>query len=275
MRSTHHERRPRPSTRPRRAAGMTTFERFEGDLPMLLEELAPPRTPDYLDSVFGRTARSAPAARLELPRKVAPDVNTHRSDGDGPTRPVAPDPHPRPAPRSRSRRRPSTSARSSGGCRRPFGPAANGLIPYVAPTGDIYLGDPVTGTTRLLVGGPEADGLVGFSPDGTSVAFIRPVGTGAGELPVDVYVVRGRLRPATDHVRADRRPALDLLDTRRAPGQSIHPVEARSPSASAPRSLGCRSSTSSTSMAVARSSPLRRPTRWTWRSSARPTDARS
>ena len=36
----------------------------------------------------------------------------------------------------------------------PFGPARNGLIPY-ASNGDIYLGDPITGQTRLLVKSPE------------------------------------------------------------------------------------------------------------------------
>jgi Tol biopolymer transport system component len=68
----------------------------------------------------------------------------------------------------------------------PFGPAANGLIPYAAG-GDIYVGDPVTGRTRLLVGGPETDSLPGYSPDGTKVAFFRDA-TKDGNLR-DLYIV--------------------------------------------------------------------------------------
>ena len=45
----------------------------------------------------------------------------------------------------------------------PFGPARNGLIPY-ASDGDIYVGDPVTGQTHLLVEGPETrSGAVTFA----------------------------------------------------------------------------------------------------------------
>jgi Tol biopolymer transport system component len=69
----------------------------------------------------------------------------------------------------------------------PFGPAGNGAIPYVSG-GDLYLGDLSTGTSRLLVGGPEDDAYPLFSPDGTRVAFIRDVGTTA-QKPVDIYVV--------------------------------------------------------------------------------------
>ena len=70
----------------------------------------------------------------------------------------------------------------------PFGPAGNGVIPYVA-NGDIYVGDPVTGVSRLLVGGPEGDAVPQFSPDGTRLAFIRDVGT-TTIRPIDIYVVR-------------------------------------------------------------------------------------
>ena len=69
----------------------------------------------------------------------------------------------------------------------PFGPAANGVIPYVS-NGDLYVGDPITGDSRLLVGGPEDDALPQFSPDGTRVAFKRDVGT-TSIRPIDIYVV--------------------------------------------------------------------------------------
>jgi Tol biopolymer transport system component len=67
----------------------------------------------------------------------------------------------------------------------PFGPARNGLIPY-ASNGDLYLGDPTTGQTRVLVSSPEAESGAVVSPDGTRVAFARDV---AGRTGTDVYVV--------------------------------------------------------------------------------------
>jgi Tol biopolymer transport system component len=73
----------------------------------------------------------------------------------------------------------------------PFGPASNGLIPYVS-AGDIYVGDPTTGKTRLLVGGPDDDASPGYSPDGTRLAFIRDVGRAVDTIaaPVHLFVVR-------------------------------------------------------------------------------------
>lgn len=67
----------------------------------------------------------------------------------------------------------------------PFGPAANGLIPY-ASNGDLYLGDPITGETRSLVTSPETESGAVTSPDGTQIAFARDV---AGTTMTDVYVV--------------------------------------------------------------------------------------
>ena len=69
----------------------------------------------------------------------------------------------------------------------PFGPAANGVIVYAAPTdrswtgtsdfqlpqGDIFTVEPSTGETSVLVGGPTLDGYPVVSLDGTRVAFVR------------------------------------------------------------------------------------------------------
>lgn len=67
----------------------------------------------------------------------------------------------------------------------PFGPAANGLIPYTQG-GDIYVGDPVSGVSQLVLGGPEDDWGAGFSPDGTQIAFIRDVDA----TRFDLYAMR-------------------------------------------------------------------------------------
>ena len=51
-------------------------------------------------------------------------------------------------------------------------PAGIGLIAY-SSGGDIYVGDPITGATTAIVGGPEIDSRPIFSPAGTQIAFIR------------------------------------------------------------------------------------------------------
>ena len=54
----------------------------------------------------------------------------------------------------------------------PFGPAGNGVI-AMGLNGDLYTVDSQTGHMTLLVGGPENDEWVGFTPDGTRGVFIR------------------------------------------------------------------------------------------------------
>ena len=56
----------------------------------------------------------------------------------------------------------------------PFGPAGNGAIVFDG-VGEIYAGDPTTGTSKLIVSGPAYDFRPGFSPDGSTVAFLRRV----------------------------------------------------------------------------------------------------
>ena len=51
-------------------------------------------------------------------------------------------------------------------------PAGNGLIAY-ASVGDIFVGDPVSGTSTAIVTGPKNDTRPIFSPDGLRIAFLR------------------------------------------------------------------------------------------------------
>lgn len=60
----------------------------------------------------------------------------------------------------------------------PFGPARNGGVVFAAG-GDIFIGDPVSGTSRPIVTAPEMDGNPLFSRDGTNVAFMRQAGDAA------------------------------------------------------------------------------------------------
>ena len=54
----------------------------------------------------------------------------------------------------------------------PFGLAANGLITY-AKDGDIHVRSGGAGTDRVVVSGPELDGVPSFSRDGTHLVFFR------------------------------------------------------------------------------------------------------
>ena len=150
---------------------MTTPTRLERSLPSILNELSAGPTPEYLDDVFGRTGRMRQRPAWTFPGRWFPMADITRTRAFAPTPPwrliavalvviavslvaliiVAGSQRPLPT---------------------PFGPARNGLIPFVQG-GDLYVGDPVTGQARLVVGGPETDSVPGYSPDGTLLAFVR------------------------------------------------------------------------------------------------------
>ena len=164
---------------------MMSTDRFDRELGIALGDLADPQVPDYLTDILGQTAdlRQRPAwASIErwLPMEIT-------------TRPIL---------------RPSLPWRQLAlvaalialvvaavafyaGTHQtrlpaPFGPAANGLIPFVS-NDDIYVGDVASGQSRPLVAGPETDWGPVTSPDGTRVAFARGV---AGMTLTDMYSVR-------------------------------------------------------------------------------------
>jgi Tol biopolymer transport system component len=163
---------------------MTTFERLEGDLPMLLEELAPPRTPDYLEDAFGRTAGARQRRAWTFPGRWLPASTLITEGLNLPRVPVR------------------TLAILvilllavvlagfvlAGSMRpdlpKPFGVAGNGQVAY-SSNNDIFLVDPVTGVSRPITTGPELESAPAFSPDGTLLAFRR---VEAG-LSIDSYDV--------------------------------------------------------------------------------------
>ena len=67
----------------------------------------------------------------------------------------------------------------------PFGPAANGLLVYGTPSGDIVTVDPATAETTVLVGGPELDSQPTYSLDGSRVAFSREVDGRSAVFAID------------------------------------------------------------------------------------------
>jgi|SoiMethySBSTD1v2_1073268.scaffolds.fasta_scaffold381184_2 Tol biopolymer transport system component len=166
---------------------MTAEQRLERDLPIILDEIVMGPYPDYIDDVLSTTARGrqrpgwtfperwlpvelvnarVPATRLPmrqlgvlaliailLAAALAVYVGTHQ---------------------------PKLPA--------PFGPAANGLIPFESG-GDVYVGDLATGQTRLLVSGPDHDWGAGYNFDGTKIGFVRDVPLDDGVTGGDVYVM--------------------------------------------------------------------------------------
>lgn len=182
---------------------MTTQPRLERTLPEILGELAAGPTPEYLDDVFARTAPMRQRPSWTFPERWLPMADITRSRAFVPAPPwrllamalvviavVA------------------LALFAYAGAQRhvpaPFGPARNGLIPY-DKDGDIYVGDPVTGQTKLVIGGLEEDTDAGYSPDGLQLAWLRHVAGGG----IDIIVSRedgGGVR------RLNAAPLTDLTD---------------------------------------------------------------
>jgi Tol biopolymer transport system component len=189
---------------------MTDDRRFERHLPEILEDLYLGPSPTYRDEVLAAAVRPRRRPAWTFPGRWIPmDVATR----------VAP-----------STRLPLRQlgilaliailvavavAVAIGSQQRhlpaPFGPARNGLIPYISG-GDIYVGDPVTGDTKLLLRSPDGQGAFGpgYSPDGTRMAFLRPIkaGAAASSPPADIYVMRD---DGTDLLKITTSPITDVV----------------------------------------------------------------
>lgn len=171
---------------------MTMSDRFERELPDALADITGSGNPDYLTDILGRTARTRQRpAWASLERWLPMDLATTRvTTARIPWRPIL-------IVALVAILAVAALALVAGAQRHvpaPFGPARNGLIPY-ENGGDIFVGDPVTGATRLVVGGAGDDGGTSFSPDGTRIAFLRQAATGE-----DLYVATadgGDLRKIT------------------------------------------------------------------------------
>jgi Tol biopolymer transport system component len=170
---------------------MTTEARFERQLPAILEDLYLGPSPDYRDEVLAAATRTRQRPAWIFPGRWLPmDITTR-------TIPVVRLPLRQLAVIALLVALLAAALAVYVGSQRhipaPFGPARNGLIPYISD-GEIYVGDPVTGKTRLLVSNPRGTNPFspGFSPDGTRLAFFRevPSAPAVNPLPADVYVVR-------------------------------------------------------------------------------------
>jgi hypothetical protein len=161
-----------------------TVDRFEGQLPEILVELALPRTPDYIDDILSLTARTRQRPGWTFPERWLPmdiAVNVPAGGRRVPWRAlgvsvlialllalaIA-------AVGSRQHRVPA-----------PFGPAANGSLVYDRD-GDIYVADRDVSHERLLIGGETTDSAATWSRDGSRIFFARQVADGTAVMTADL-----------------------------------------------------------------------------------------
>ena len=151
---------------------MSSSERYERRLPELLDELAAPRTPAYFNDILGQVGRTRQRPGWTFPERWLPMSAVSERLSAAPRVPlraiavaaliilaavvaiavIA---------GSQQHRVPA-----------PFGPAGNGLIMFIDDTGAIRAGNPVDGSSSVIV--PSGSNrLPTVSPDGTHVAFMR------------------------------------------------------------------------------------------------------
>jgi WD40 repeat protein len=150
---------------------MTFEQRFERDLPLILDDIAMGPYPDYVDGVLSATAQRRQRASWTFPGRWLPmELTTVR------------------VPTTRLPMRQlgvlaliailvaALFAAYIGTHQQklppPFGPAANGLI-AATRGGDLIAVDPRTGKETTILGGPTNDEWVGFTPDGSRGVFVR------------------------------------------------------------------------------------------------------
>jgi Tol biopolymer transport system component len=148
---------------------MMSGDRIDQRLPLLLDELASPRVPDYFDDVLGLTARTRQRPAWVFLQRWIPMLEIARQ-------PVVAQPpwraigllllliaalaaglilaatRPKPPP--------------------PFGPAGNGLV-VMSRDGDIYTVETRTGAATAIVTGPAIDSDPIWSQDGSMLLFRR------------------------------------------------------------------------------------------------------
>lgn len=151
---------------------MMPTDRFERQLPQLLTELAEPRTPEYLDGLLWQTANTSQRPAWSILERWLPMLDIVRQPVVAPPMPwrsiglgvalvallvamVA-----------------ALAVGTRPNSPKPFGPARAGLVAYERQ-GDIYVVDPVTGSSTAIVSGPTTDLNPRWSRDGMRLVFER------------------------------------------------------------------------------------------------------
>jgi WD40 repeat protein len=149
---------------------MSANDRFERRLPVILDSLAPTRAPEYFDDILGQVDRTRQRPGWTFPERWLPvSAITNRLAV---------------TPRIPMRAAIAVTLLVLGlvvgalllaGSRprvpAPFGPAANGQLVFIDETGAIRAGNPVDGTSSIIVAG-SGNRLPITSPDGTRLAYL-------------------------------------------------------------------------------------------------------
>jgi Tol biopolymer transport system component len=145
---------------------MTSNERVDRRLEAGFELLAEPRFPDYLDDVLAVTRQRRQRPAWTFPGRWIPMVDVARQPVSAPALPW----------RAIALLLIAALAFTIVGSRPklplPIGPAGNGLFAFDSGHG-ISLTDPATVVTRLIPGTTASDHGPIWSPDGTTLAFVR------------------------------------------------------------------------------------------------------
>ena len=149
---------------------MSANDRFERRLPVILDSLAPTRAPEYFDDILGQVDRTRQRPGWTFPERWLPVSALTNRLAVTPRIPM----------RAAiavmllivglvvgalllAGSRPRVPA--------PFGPAANGQIMFIDETGAIRSGNPVDGTSSIIVAG-SGNRMPIMSPDGTRLAYL-------------------------------------------------------------------------------------------------------
>jgi hypothetical protein len=152
---------------------MTIPQRFEQDLPVLLEDLYLVGTPDYRDDLIERIAATPQRPAWAFPRRWIPMDSRRIAPTRGPWRTVG-------VLAMIGILLVATLGMFIGSRQRlpePFGLASNGPLVYAA-NGDIYVRDTLDAVPRAIVTGPENDVHAVYSPRGDRLAVVRLVPDG-------------------------------------------------------------------------------------------------
>ncbi len=149
---------------------MSANDRFERRLPVILDSLAPTRAPEYFDDILGQVDRTRQRPGWTFPERWLPVSALTNRLAVTPRIPI----------------RAAIAvlllivglvvgALLIAGSRQrvpaPFGLAANGQIVFIDETGAIRAGNPVDGTSSIIVAG-SGNRLPIMSPDGTRLAYL-------------------------------------------------------------------------------------------------------
>jgi dipeptidyl aminopeptidase/acylaminoacyl peptidase len=180
---------------------MDRSARVDRTLPVLFDQLAEARIPDYLEAAIERASTRPQRPAWTFPERWLPVelVTTRVPSTRIPWRQVVV--------LALLTALLATMLAVYVGSQRlpqPFGPAANGLVVY-SDSGDIYVRNAVDSPPRLLIGGPDTDLIVGFSRQGDRFLFARqpnesapitlgisrPDGTGVQQLDGEYQLISG------------------------------------------------------------------------------------